>query len=223
MHRLYSYLGAATVVLSLAACKDQDRSQNQQRSGGAQVQQAQQESEQAYGKAKQAQEQATKQEGEATKSEQEALKKRQEASEAEQKAQQDRQQSQQAQEQARSAGGQAQRRAQSAQERATAAQQQAAQQHQADQQQAQQSMAQQPSGAPIVARGKIQSATADEIVIQRDNAPELHVKIDPQQTTIVTDGKPGSMSDIGTGTNVSVSYRMNRDQAVADRVETTQP
>jgi len=45
------------------------------------------------------------------------------------------------------------------------------------------------------------------------------VKIDPQQTSVMKNGQSASQSDLQQGERVSIQYRMQNNQAVAQRVD----
>lgn len=218
-------------LLTSAACKQTERDEQVQGGAQKQVEQAQRETEQAYDQAKESQAKARDKTEEAVDAEQEAVRKQREAAEAEAKAQQERQEAQQAQEQARQQGQQAQQTAQSAQERASQAQQQATTEAQTKAEQARtQTEAQtraeqartQTKMSGTIAEGIVESATADEIVIQRTGATSLRVKIDPDRTQFLKSGQPTTMTNISTGAKVRVWYRMDKDQPVAERIETTE-
>ena len=145
------------------------------------------------------------------------MKKQQEASSAQQQAQQERQQAQAAQQQAQQQGGQAQQEAQAAQQRASEAQQQAGQEARQQSQNVRQQS--QQGAATANATGVVKTATNDMVVVQRQGAADLQVKVDPQTTAIVKDGQPAAASTVRSGSTVSVSYRMHQGQAVAQRIE----
>jgi hypothetical protein len=65
----------------------------------------------------------------------------------------------------------------------------------------------------------VQSASQDTLVIQRQGAKNLHLEVDPQTTTVIMDGQPSSLSELPKGAAVSVSYRVQRGRAIADRIE----
>ena len=181
----------------------------QQPAAQQQLAEAQAESEAAYQRAQDAQEHARDVSQRAAKAEQEALRKQQAAQDAEQRAQVLRQQAQEAQREAMQLGQQAAHEALQAQQRAIRDQPQAQAQLQA-------------MGATTQTVGTIRSSSADELVIARDNAPQLHLQVNPGQLVVERDGQQVSLGDLAPGTRVRVSYRMVRDQPVAQSVVTTQ-
>ena len=70
-----------------------------------------------------------------------------------------------------------------------------------------------------ITAGVVKSATSDMVVVQRQGAADLPVKVDPQTTSILKDGQPTAVSTLQPGTRVQVSYRMQQGQAVAERIE----
>ena len=220
----FSIAAVAAGLLFGVGCKNNEQQSQRTPSAQKTVEEAQKQTQNAYDQAKQAQEKASSAAKNATESEQEAMKKQQGATEAQQQAQQERQQAQGAQQQAQQQGSQAQQEAQAAQQRAAQAQQQAAQeanqQAQAAQQQAQGAQQQPQQGmATTNATGVVKSATNDMVVLQRQGAADLPVKVDPQTTSIIKDGQPTAVSTLQPGTQVQVSYRMQQGQAVAERIE----
>jgi membrane protein involved in colicin uptake len=226
-------IGAVAVGLLLGSgCKNNEHQNQGAPSAQKTVEEAQKQSQRAYDQAKQAQEKASSATKKAADTEQEAVNKQKEATNTQQKAQQERQQAQAAQQQAQQQGGEAQQQAQAAQQRASQAQQQAGQEAQQRASQAQQQASQeaqqraqaaqqpsQPGAATTNATGVVKTATSDTIVLQRQGAADLPVKVDPQTTSITKDGQPAAVSTLQTGSTVSVSYRMQQGQAVAERIE----
>lgn len=181
----------------------------QQPAAQQQLAEAQAESEAAYQRAQAAQQHAREVSERAAKAEQDALHKQQDAQDAEQRAQMLRQQAQEAQREAMQLGQQAAQEALQAQQRAMREQPQAQAQLQA-------------MGATTSTVGTIRSSSADELVIARDNAPELHLQIDPGQLQVERDGQHVSLDELAPGTRVRVIYRIVRDQPVAQTVVATE-
>lgn len=175
-------------------------------SASSDVSAAQHESEQAYTDAASAEATARAKAEAADRAEQRAVQMRQQAQQAEEQAVQARQAAEQAQQEAIIAGRESARRAEAAQQRALRGQPHA-------QVQAQQ------SGSISTTRGTIDSTANGELVMTRGNAPELRLKIDPQQTTVLQNGQPVDLSDLRPGTPVTVSYRLERDQPIAETIE----
>ena len=69
------------------------------------------------------------------------------------------------------------------------------------------------------ADGIVETASAEELVLRRALGEDLELKVDAERTVIVEDGKPVTIDAISDGANVEVSYRNERGQAVAERIE----
>lgn len=67
-------------------------------------------------------------------------------------------------------------------------------------------------------QGRVVRATPNEIVVARENAPELTVKIDARTSTALA-GQPSAPSALAPGMEVRVSYRMEAGQPVAEWIE----
>ncbi|MGE5184125.1 MAG: hypothetical protein ACM31C_18775 [Acidobacteriota bacterium] len=172
-----------------------------------QLEEAQAESEQAYQRAQDAEQQARDKAAKANDAERAALKKQNEAQRAEAHARELRQEAEQAQREALREGQQAAREAQAAQQRALRVEPRAQAQEQA-------------MGATSSTEGTVQRVSGNELVISRQNAPSLAVQLDPQSTTVTQDGRKAKAQDLSPGTPVIVTYRMERDQPIAESVET---
>jgi len=197
---------AAALFAMLAACAHHENAPSTTASASSHVSSAQHESEQAYTTAASAEATARAKAEAADRAEQRANEKRREAQEAEEQALQARQVAVAAQQQAILAGRDAARRAEAAQQRALEQQPYA----QAEAQQA---------GSIATTRGTIEMTSNGELVVARENAPELRLKIDPQQTTVRQHGQVVELSALGHGTPVTVSYRLERDQPIAQTIE----
>lgn len=175
-----------------------------------QVDAAQAESESAYGRAAKAQHDASAKSAEATRAEDEAQAKQADAQRAGSRARALRAQAEEAQRRAIEEGQEAGQQAVGAQRRALRAQPSAQAQAQAN-------------GAPTSAKGTVQTSSADELVIDRENAPSLRLKVVDHETTITNHGEAMAPQDLTPGTAVTVTYRIERDQPVAQMVETGAP
>jgi hypothetical protein len=166
---------------------------------------AQHDSEDAYRSAAQAEAYARTQAEAADRAEQNAVEKQNEAQTAQQQALQLRHTAEEAQRNASEVGRVAARRAESSQARA-----------EQDQPRAQLQSAQ--GSSPATTSGTIERAGQDELVIERDNAPALRLRIDAQ-TTVSEHGQPAQLDSLKQGTPVNVSYRMERDQPIAQTID----
>jgi hypothetical protein len=171
-----------------------------------QVDAAQTESEGAYERAVKAQHDASAKSAEATRAEDEAQAKQADAQRAGSRARALRAQAEEAQRRAIEEGQEAGQQAQRAQHRALLAQPGAQAQAQAN-------------GASTSAKGTVQTSSANELVIDRDNAPSLRLKVVDHETTITNDGQAMTPQDLLPGTPVTVTYRIERDQPVAQMIE----
>ncbi len=75
-------------------------------------------------------------------------------------------------------------------------------------------------GSTSSTEGTVQRVSSHEIVIARENAPSLAVQVDPRNTTVLHEGRKTDVKDLAPGTPVIVTYRMERDQPVAETIET---
>jgi hypothetical protein len=166
---------------------------------------AQHDSENAYTSAAQAEASARAQAEAADRAEQHAIEKQNEAQAARQQALQLRRTAEEAQRNASEVGRLAAQRAESSQARA-----------QQDQPRAQ--LQSEQGSAPATTSGTIDSAGQGELVIERDNAPALRLRIDAQ-TTVSEHGQPVQLDALAQGTRVIVSYRMERDQPIAQTID----
>ena len=171
-----------------------------------QVQESQRESEQAYAAARDAQALANQRAADAARAIQDAQQKQLEAQQAEQRAQQAQQEAQVAQQEAIVAGREAAQRAQMAQQRALELQPEA-----------QAELAQQ--GPMATVSGTVRSVSDDTIVIARPNAPDMQIRIDPQATTAMRAGQTVQVQDVQQGAPVTISYRVQGGQPVAQIVD----
>lgn len=198
---------ATALLATLAACTRGDNVPLASvSSASSDVSAAQHESEQAYTTAANAEANARAKAEAADRAEYRAIRKRQDAQQAEEQAIQARQAAEEAQQQAIIAGRDAARRAEAAQQRALREQPNA----QAESQQ---------SGAIATTRGTIDRTANGELIITRNNAPELRLKIDPRQTSVLQNGQTVELGDLPHGTPVTVSYRLERDQPIAQMIE----
>src|ERR1700759_2432552 len=156
-----------------------------------QVDSAQAESEDAYARAQRAQHDASASAAEATRAEDEAVAKQAEAQRAQVRARQLRAQAEQAQRRAIQEGQEAETQALGAQRRALLAQPGAQAESQA-------------SGEITSAKGAVQKRVADELVIDRENAPSLRLKVLDHETVITRNGQTVTSADLPPGTAVSV-------------------
>jgi hypothetical protein len=193
-------MAGCALVLSLAACLPvQTAPSVAQPTASSDVSVAQHDSETAYTSAARAEAHARAQAEAADRAEQRAIEKQTEAQAARQQALQMRRAAEDAQREAIVAGKAASQRADSeAQPRA-------------------QLQSEQASPLAMTA-GTVESIGQDELVLQRDNAPSLRLKIDPQ-TTILLHGQPAQLDSLGHGSHVAISYRMERDQPIAQTID----
>ena len=194
------------VAASLGACVHSNDTQTHAPPASRQVNEAQAEAAAAYQRAHDAQQNAQDKSAAAQRAEAEAQQKQQEAVQAQRRAVRAREDAEEAQRQAMIVGREAEQRAAQAQERAIREQPNAQQE----------AMSQGPISS---ARGTVQSVSGDELVIERPSAPPLHVRIDQNQTSITRDGQPARAEEINQGQPVIVSYRLERDQPVAQMVQ----
>lgn len=171
-----------------------------------QVDTAQAESEGAFARAAKAQHDASAKSAEATRAEDEAQAKQADAQRAGSRARALRAEAEQAQRRAIQEGQEAGQQAQDAQQRALRAQPGAQAQAQAN-------------GAPTSATGTVQTSSADELVIDRENAPSLRLKVLDHETTVTNNGQTIAPQELAPGTAVTVTYRIERDQPVAQMIE----
>lgn len=171
-----------------------------------QVDTAQAESEGAYGRAADAQRTATAKSAEATRAEDEAQAKQADAQRAEARARSLRAQAEEAQRRAIGEGQMASQQAQGAQRRALSAQPSVQAQAQA-------------RGTTISAKGTVQRSSSGELVIDRDNAPSLRLKVLNPETTITRNGQTSDTEQLLPGMAVTVTYRIERDQPIAQLIE----
>ena len=75
------------------------------------------------------------------------------------------------------------------------------------------------SGATASATGTVQRSVDDELVIDRDNAPSLRLKVLDPDTVITMNGRTAVAADLLPGMPVTVSYRIERDQPVAQVID----
>jgi hypothetical protein len=68
------------------------------------------------------------------------------------------------------------------------------------------------------AQGTVQQSSGDVVVVQRQGEPDLSLRID-QQTQVLKNGEPVTTTELQNGNIVSVQYRADRDQAIAERIE----
>ena len=206
MHTVRILLQTCVAILGAGACATSSpppaRGPAQQQLDAAQA-----ESERAYARAATAQHDATAKSAEATRAETEAQTKQADAQRAESRARALRAQAEEAQRHAIQEGQDAEQQALGAQRRALSAQPGVQAQAQA-------------RGAPTSAKGTVQTSSADEVVIDRENAPSLRLKVLDHQTTITTNGQTIAPRDLLPGTAVTVTYRIERDQPVAQMIET---
>jgi hypothetical protein len=205
--RHYGGTAGCALLLSLAACLPAQTSPSvPQPTASSDVSVAQHDSETAYTSAARAEAHARAQAEAADRAEQRAIEKQTEAQAARQQALQMRRAAEDAQREAIVAGKAASQRADSEAQRALQ-----------DQPRAQ---LQSEQASPLaMTSGTIESVGQDELVLQRDNAPSLRLKIDPQ-TTILLHGQPAQLDSLGHGSHVAVSYRMERDQPIAQTIDT---
>lgn len=78
-----------------------------------------------------------------------------------------------------------------------------------------------PSGTQSLAHGALDQASSDEIVIHREGSEALRVKIDAQ-TKVERNGAAASVSDLTKGEQVTVTYRLDGNQPVAESVHIVQ-
>jgi hypothetical protein len=175
-------------------------------SGQQRVDSAQAESEAAYARATRAQRDATASSARATRAEDEALAKQADAQRAAARARELRAAAEDAQRRAIQEGQEAQAQALRAQRRALDAQPTAQAQAQA-------------SGATASAVGTVQRSVDDELVIDRENAPSLRLKLIDHDTIIMMNGETAAPAELMPGMAVTVTYRIERDQPVAQRIE----
>lgn len=189
-------------VMVLAGCTHENNSQAQMPTAGRQVNEAQQEAADSYQRAAQAQRDAQVKAEAAAGAERRALDKQHEAQQAQQDAIRARQDAEEAQRQAMIIGREAERQASQAQQRAIEEQPQA--------------QSQSETQAPIATvTGRVRSATSDALIIERTNAPDLHLRVEPNKTSVMENGQQARTADLGAGEQVTVSYRLVRDQPVA--------
>jgi len=197
-------LRLSLATLSAAACATTgppSRGPAQQQVDAAQI-----ESQSAYTRAAQAQRDAGAKSVEAGRAEDDARAKQADAQRASARARQLRADAIEAQRRAIREGELAQQQSLGAQHRALDAQPDVQAQSQA-------------RGISMSARGKVQRSATDELVIGRDNAPALRLKILDHETTITRDGRSLAADDLLPGTEVMVTYRIERDQPIAQLIE----
>ena len=205
MHTIRSHLQTCVAILGAAACAT-TAPPSAHGPAQRQVDAAQTESEGAYTRAANAQHDASTKSAEATRAEDEAQAKQADAQRAASRARVLRAQAEEAQRRAIVEGQEAGPQALGAQRRALRAQTGAQAQAQA-------------SGALTSATGMVQRSSADELVIDRENAPSLRLKVLDHETTITSSGQTVAPQDLLPGTAVTVTYRIERDQPVAQSIE----
>ena len=195
-----------TCVLSFGAAACATTSPPVHRPAQQQVDAAQAESEDAYARAARAQHDASASSAKATRAEDEALAKQADAQHAAARARQLRAQAEDAQRRAIQQGQDAQAQSLDAQRRALRAQPSAQAQAQA-------------SGATTSTKGTVQRSVDDELVIDRENAPSLRLKVLDPETIITMNGQTAAPAELLPGMAVTVTYRIERDQPVAQMIE----
>jgi len=198
------------------------------------AEQAQKSSEEALKQAQKAQEQASEKQESASEAQRDVETKERELIEARQKAAEERQQAEQAQTQAQQETQAAAQRASSAQERARESQRQAnerageeAQQRAREaearaQQQSQRPVSGQSPVASSTTSGRIVEVHSDHVILERQNAPRLTVKVDPN-TAVSVAGQRTAAQELRVGSEVRVEYRLVGNQPVAVSIQTTSP
>lgn len=205
MASLRTWFPCVAIACAAGACMHD--SQPKMAPASARLDESQSEATDSYARAQQAQDNARQKARDADRAQQVALDKQREAADAQREARRAREQAEAAQQQAIVIGREAQQRAAAAQQRAIA------EQPVADQQTA--------ASAPLeTVTGRIAKISDDSIVIRRDGAPDLDLHVDAK-TAAVQDGQPIAARDLARGAQVTVSYRLVRDRAMAEMVQAT--
>lgn len=201
---MYVRLLGVGVVAALVGCATGGQQATGEQTRQERLSQAQQRSEQALEQARQAQEQATRAEREARQAREQVAAARQEVSRAEQRLSQALQEERQR----------------------TAAAIQAQQQAQQQVQQAQAVAAQSQERALELQRNRLTvtgevAAVGPNLVIIRGAEPQPLRLTVSQDTQVLVDGQPSSVTELEPGSEVRVTYQIERGRQVAVRIEQT--
>jgi colicin import membrane protein len=199
---MYGRLLVVGAVVALVGCATGGRQATGEQTRQERLAQAQQRSEQALEQARVAQEQATQSEREAQRARERVTQARQELARAEQRLSQSLQEERQRTAEAVQAQQRAQQQAQQAQEVATQSQQRALELQR----------------NRLTVTGEVAAVGPNLVIIRGAEPQPLRLTVS-EDTQVLVGGQPSSVSELEPGSEVRVTYEIERGRQVAVRIE----